>query len=115
MASALASLHALRIGAGQALPSCRTSVLFHHLSFSMLGRTCRRPPEPLQATAAGPPEPPPFRNDDSLSGFEAAFSKIQDRVRIFLAVLFWMSLFFWSSAWDGRDGIRKNKGPKFPK
>ncbi|XP_039124248.1 uncharacterized protein LOC120260757 [Dioscorea cayenensis subsp. rotundata] len=115
MVSALASLHALPFGSWQALPSWRINMPFHHPSFSMLTRTCRRPPEPLRATAAGPPKPPSFRNDDSLSGFEAAFSKIQDRVRIFLAVLFWMSLFFWSSTWDGRDGIRKNKGPKFPK
>ncbi|KAF2299675.1 hypothetical protein GH714_002333 [Hevea brasiliensis] len=39
-------------------------------------------------------------------------SRLQDRVQIFLAVLFWMSLFFWASAWDGRNnGGRSNKDP----
>lgn len=40
-----------------------------------------------------------------------SLSKIQDRVQIFFAVLFWMSLFFWASAWDGRN--RPNKGSRF--
>uniref|UniRef100_A0A7N2LMR0 Uncharacterized protein n=1 Tax=Quercus lobata TaxID=97700 RepID=A0A7N2LMR0_QUELO len=45
------------------------------------------------------------------TGLAASLSKFQDRVQIFLAVLFWMSLFFWASAWDGRD--RPNKGSRF--
>jgi hypothetical protein len=49
------------------------------------------------------------------TGFQEELSKIQDRVRIFLAVLFWMSLFFWSSAWDGTDDSRNKKGPRFGK
>ncbi|KAG5016332.1 hypothetical protein AAZX31_08G209400 [Glycine max] len=40
-----------------------------------------------------------------------SLSKIQDRIQIFFAVLFWMSLFFWASAWDGRN--RPDKGSRF--
>uniref|UniRef100_A0A2P2PNA9 Uncharacterized protein n=1 Tax=Rhizophora mucronata TaxID=61149 RepID=A0A2P2PNA9_RHIMU len=45
----------------------------------------------------------------------ASISRFQDRVQIFMAVLFWMSLFFWSSAWDGRNRGhgRPNKGSRF--
>jgi len=48
-----------------------------------------------------------------LSGADVAtsLSKIQDRIQIFFAVLFWMSLFFWASAWDGRN--RPDKGSRF--
>jgi len=48
-----------------------------------------------------------------VAGVAASLSKFQDRVQIFFAVLFWMTLFFWASAWDGRN--RPNNGSKFRK
>ncbi|KAI4355745.1 hypothetical protein L6164_004490 [Bauhinia variegata] len=73
---------------------------------------------PRRCRAASPGPPPPPRTDppagqDSrqLKGLIASLSKFQDRLQIFFAVLFWMSLFFWASAWDGRN--RPNKGSRF--
>ncbi|XP_077229348.1 uncharacterized protein LOC143862223 [Tasmannia lanceolata] len=66
---------------------------------------------------AGPPSPKsdePFDKDPlSTIGLEANFYRIRDGAQIFFAVLFWMSLFFWASAWDGRDNGRPNKGSRF--
>ncbi|MBA0669482.1 hypothetical protein Goklo_025521, partial [Gossypium klotzschianum] len=45
--------------------------------------------------------------------FAGKLSKFQDQVRIFFAVLFWVSLFFWSSAWDGGNSGRPDKGSRF--
>ncbi|KAG8494755.1 hypothetical protein CXB51_012598 [Gossypium anomalum] len=53
---------------------------------------------------ADPPPPPEFAGK---------LSKFQDQVRIFFAVLFWVSLFFWSSAWDGGNSGRPDKGSRF--
>ncbi|KAJ8553626.1 hypothetical protein K7X08_024304 [Anisodus acutangulus] len=53
------------------------------------------------ATSAGPPSPPhtePPNNEEDTSsspGIMESFSKPQDTMQIFFAVLFWMSLFFW--------------------
>ncbi|MBA0870593.1 hypothetical protein Goshw_014564, partial [Gossypium schwendimanii] len=47
------------------------------------------------------------------TGLEGKLSRFQDRARIFFAVLFWMSLFFWSSSWDGRNTGKPNKGSRF--
>ncbi|KAB1218699.1 hypothetical protein CJ030_MR3G026579 [Morella rubra] len=72
-----------------------------------------RPCRPCQAASPGPPQdsdPPSQSEKVTLTGFAASLSKFQDRVQIFLAVLFWMSLFFWASAWDGRS--RPNKGSR---
>ncbi|KAK7255234.1 hypothetical protein RIF29_28640 [Crotalaria pallida] len=72
---------------------------------------------PIRCRAATPPppriDPPPGNDSGKLTGADlaASLSKIQDRVQIFFAVLFWMSLFFWYSAWDGRN--RPNKGSRF--
>ncbi|BFG24664.1 hypothetical protein CerSpe_109380 [Prunus speciosa] len=65
------------------------------------------------AANSGPPLPPPESDSTSLTGLVASFSKFQDKVQIFFAVLFWMSLFFWASVWDERS--RPNKGPRFRK
>ncbi|KAK4350248.1 hypothetical protein RND71_029561 [Anisodus tanguticus] len=71
------------------------------------------------ATSAGPPSPPqtePPNNEEDTSsspGIMASFSKAQDTMRIFFAVLFWMSLFFWYSVWDGKNDGRPNKGSRF--
>ncbi|KAK4735652.1 hypothetical protein R3W88_009913 [Solanum pinnatisectum] len=72
-----------------------------------------------RATSAGPPSPPqtepPNNEDDSSSspGIISSFSKAQDTLRILFAVLFWMSLFFWYSVWDGKNDGRPNKGSRF--
>ncbi|XP_047939935.1 uncharacterized protein LOC125198388 isoform X1 [Salvia hispanica] len=39
----------------------------------------------------------------------------KDTLQIFFAVLFWMSLFFWSCAWDRGNSGRSDKGPRFRK
>ncbi|KDP37087.1 hypothetical protein JCGZ_06143 [Jatropha curcas] len=61
------------------------------------------------------PDPPPEKDPVRPKGIAATFSRFQDRVQIFLAVLFWMSLFFWASASGGRNGDsgRPNKGSRF--
>ncbi|CAK9310401.1 unnamed protein product [Citrullus colocynthis] len=66
------------------------------------------------SAAVRPPpdsDPPPEEDPIRLTGFPAILSKFRDRVQIFLAVLFWMSLFFWTSALDGKN--RPNKGSRF--
>ncbi|KAJ6427452.1 hypothetical protein OIU84_022949 [Salix udensis] len=52
--------------------------------------------------------------DEFLDGIAATLSRLQDRAQIFLAVLFWMSLFFWASVWDGKNNGkgRLNKGSR---
>ncbi|XP_052176290.1 uncharacterized protein LOC127790713 [Diospyros lotus] len=106
-----------------ALPSPRAThstppPLFHNRRFfpsfasnpsACLGRSPAaspgRPPPP-------PPEsdPPTGNHPSPSAGSSATF---QDTVRIFFAVLFWMSLFFWSSIWDGRNNGRRGKGSRF--
>ncbi|XP_019247586.1 PREDICTED: uncharacterized protein LOC109227047 [Nicotiana attenuata] len=72
-----------------------------------------------RATSSGPPSPPqtdpPTNEEDTSSspGIMASFSKAQDTMQIFFAVLFWMSLFFWYSVWDGKNDGRPNKGSRF--
>ncbi|KAJ7962857.1 Usher syndrome type-1C-binding protein 1 [Quillaja saponaria] len=63
-----------------------------------------------RASSPGSP-PPPKKDPRQLIGLPEAFIKFQDRVQIFFAVLFWMSLFFWSSVWD--EWNRPNKGSRF--
>ncbi|KAJ4953016.1 hypothetical protein NE237_029848 [Protea cynaroides] len=62
-----------------------------------------------------PPESePPFDNDlMSTAGLDATFSRFQDRVQIFFAVLFWMSLFFGACAWGEKDDGTPSKGSRF--
>ncbi|WCJ40553.1 hypothetical protein M5689_021467 [Euphorbia peplus] len=82
---------------------------------SARARTCRiqaalspQPPEQ--------PDPPPPGKDPLIpQGIAATLSRFQDRVQIFFAVLFWMSLFFWASASDGKNNGsgRPNKGSRF--
>ncbi|CAG7877451.1 unnamed protein product [Brassica rapa] len=52
------------------------------------------------AVVGGPPsppspDPPPPENTTQLEGVVGAVTRVGDRVKIFLAVLIWMSLFFW--------------------
>ncbi|KAJ0238513.1 Transmembrane protein [Hirschfeldia incana] len=71
------------------------------------------------AVAGGPPspptpDPPPPENTTQLEGLVGAVTRVQDRVKIFLAVLFWMSLFFWVTVTDGRGkGGKGKKGSRF--
>ncbi|KAK3427691.1 wiskott-Aldrich syndrome protein family member 2 [Eucalyptus grandis] len=78
-----------------------------------------RPPLPCRrrrlGAARGPPPPPepgpPSENGSRrLRSVAASLSRVQDSVQIFFAVLFWMSLFFWASAWDRRN--RPSKGSR---
>ncbi|KAK3160899.1 hypothetical protein QOZ80_1BG0067320 [Eleusine coracana subsp. coracana] len=66
-----------------------------------LGRRCRPLPSVLRRAAAGPSPPSSEPPPPSPHGWQESLTKLQDKVRIFFAVLFWMSLFFWGSAWDG--------------
>ncbi|CAJ1951281.1 unnamed protein product [Sphenostylis stenocarpa] len=83
---------------------------FQPLSFP--SAVLRRLP-PCRAASPGPPLPPSDNDSRHLKAADvgASLSKIQDRIQIFFAVLFWLSLFFWASAWDGRN--RPNKGSRF--
>ncbi|KAF8090017.1 hypothetical protein N665_0490s0013 [Sinapis alba] len=57
---------------------------------------------------------PKFPTVCLLRGLLGAVTRIQDRVKIFLAVLFWMSLFFWVTVTDGRGkGGKGKKGSRF--
>ncbi|XP_058734398.1 uncharacterized protein LOC131606138 isoform X1 [Vicia villosa] len=91
-----------------------------HLPFNPLPSSSSTSLRRLRCRAALPDPPPPHSSDQppgndsiQLQNVGASFSKFQDRVQIFFAVLFWMSLFFWASAWDGRN--RPNNGSKFRK
>ncbi|XP_039034008.1 uncharacterized protein LOC120170011 isoform X1 [Hibiscus syriacus] len=46
------------------------------------------------------------------TGLVGKLYRFKDRAWIFFAVLFWLSLFFWYSAWDGRNS---DKGSRFRK
>lgn len=67
------------------------------------------------ASSRPPPSPPSSGEDQNFfSGLRDMLSRAEDGIRIFFAVLFWMSLFFWGSAWDGRADDNK-KGPRIRK
>ncbi|KAM7480349.1 hypothetical protein LguiA_028562 [Lonicera macranthoides] len=71
---------------------------------------------PCRAASPGSPSPPePGKDLISSSGLLASLSRFQETVQIFLAVLFWMSLFFWASASDGRNNGPPDKGSRFRK
>ncbi|GAB4842078.1 hypothetical protein Ancab_012038 [Ancistrocladus abbreviatus] len=102
-----------------------------HLHYSFLGlhsnprrrirRCCAGSPGPPPSPPPAPPpqsDPSPVKNPIRFTiipqtGVTSSFSRFHDSIRIFFAVLFWLSLFFWSSAWDGRNGGRRNKGTRF--
>ncbi|KAK4764801.1 hypothetical protein SAY86_025891 [Trapa natans] len=63
------------------------------------------------AASPGPGVPGPPPDEEEGKGLWSSLYKLQNTVQIFFAVLFWMSLFFWASAWDGRN--RPSKGPRF--
>ncbi|XP_039783869.1 uncharacterized protein LOC120650710 [Panicum virgatum] len=78
-----------------------------------LGPGCRPLPSIRCRAAAGPS--PPSSEPPPPSGWQERLSRLQDRVRIFFAVLFWMSLFFWGSAWDGSNNSGGKKRQRFRK
>ncbi|KVI06039.1 uncharacterized protein LOC112509444 [Cynara cardunculus var. scolymus] len=90
--------------------SRRSSLLPPRNSYFWLGRCGATSPHPPSPPESGPP---PGEEEDSDSGSVASLSRFQESVQIFFAVLFWMSLFFWSSVWDGRKKGRSDKGPRF--
>uniref|UniRef100_J3L072 Uncharacterized protein n=1 Tax=Oryza brachyantha TaxID=4533 RepID=J3L072_ORYBR len=63
--------------------------------------------------AAGPS--PPSSEPPPPHGWQERLSRLQDRIRIFFAVLFWMALFFWGSAWDGNNNSGGTKRQRFRK
>ncbi|KAG7600341.1 hypothetical protein ISN44_As06g044530 [Arabidopsis suecica] len=80
-------------------------------------------PKPIRRIAVAPlgpptpptPDPPPPKNTTELTSLVGVASMIQDRVKIFLSVLIWISLFFWASALQGRDkgNGKGKKGSRF--
>lgn len=103
------------------LASCCSRTQFTTTYIPHLHRSCLLSSSPptkwsprCRATSPGPPStPPPGENPSHSSGLISRFSRVQDTVRIFFAVLFWMSLFFWSCVWDGRNGGRPKNGSRF--
>ncbi|XP_048529723.1 uncharacterized protein LOC125508946 [Triticum urartu] len=83
------------------------------VSTSALGRGCSSWLSLRCRSAAGPlppsSEPPPPSPQD----WQERLSRLQDTLRIFFAVLFWMSLFFWGSAWGGSNNSGGKKGQRF--
>ncbi|CAA7057928.1 unnamed protein product [Microthlaspi erraticum] len=97
------------------LPAFSPSIHLHHRTSFLL-----RSPRRLRriSVAGGPPsspgpDPPPPENTTQLAGLVRSVTRIQDRVKIFLAVLFWMFLFFWVTVTDGRGKGKGKKGSRF--
>ncbi|KAJ1295102.1 hypothetical protein BS78_01G198100 [Paspalum vaginatum] len=77
---------------------------------------CRPFPRIRCRAAAGPSPPSSEPPPPSPHGWQESLSRLQDRARIFFAVLFWMSLFFWGSAWaDGSNNSGGKKRQRFRK
>ncbi|PSR96032.1 Sodium channel protein type 10 subunit alpha like [Actinidia chinensis var. chinensis] len=96
------------------------STMIFHRSSPLLSSNSKSWPCRCRAVSPGRPPPPPEsdpppngKDPNPSEGPTATFSRLQDTVQIFFAVLFWMSLFFWASAWDGRDNGRPSKGSRF--
>ncbi|XP_010500859.1 PREDICTED: uncharacterized protein LOC104778174 [Camelina sativa] len=70
---------------------------------------------PLGPPTPPSPDPPPPKNTTEPTSLVGVASMIQDRVKIFTAVLIWISLFFWASALQGRDrgNGKGKKGSRF--
>ncbi|XP_022884947.1 uncharacterized protein LOC111401444 [Olea europaea var. sylvestris] len=106
-------------GQQRAASSSSASVIYCHRSLPSSTFRAHSWSGRCRATSPGPTSPPPESGPNSRkppapsSGVAANFTRFQDTVQIFFSVLFWMSLFFWSSAWDGKNNDRPNKGPRF--
>ncbi|XP_059641433.1 uncharacterized protein LOC132283504 [Cornus florida] len=95
-----------------------SSTLHFHRSFPIFPSNLNAWSGRCRATSPGPPPPPlpdpPTGKDPTPSpGPAATLGRLQDTLQIFFAVLFWMSLFFWASAWDGKNTGKPNKGSRF--
>ncbi|RLN43142.1 uncharacterized protein C2845_PM01G39190 [Panicum miliaceum] len=101
------SLHRLRLCPA---PSAAAAAAFP----ISLGPGCRPLPS-IRCRAAAGPSPPSSSEPPPPSGWQERLSRLQDRARIFFAVLFWMSLFFWGSAWDGSNNSGGKKRQRFRK
>ncbi|PVH31697.1 hypothetical protein PAHAL_9G214700 [Panicum hallii] len=101
-----ASLHRLRLCPAPSAAAAAASPISR-------GPGCRPLPSIRCRAAAGPP--PPSSEPPTPSGWQERLSSLQDRARIFFAVLFWMSLFFWGSAWDGSNNSGGKKRQRFRK
>ncbi|GAB2222361.1 hypothetical protein Drorol1_Dr00013577 [Drosera rotundifolia] len=94
-----------------------------HLHRSFLGfssnpnfatRRCRVFPGPTESPSPPQPDPPPANeNQRSPAGIGATLSRFKESLQIFFAVFFWLSLFYWSSAWDDKNKGGGNKGNRF--
>ncbi|KAL5697980.1 hypothetical protein ACHQM5_029072 [Ranunculus cassubicifolius] len=85
-----------------------------HPSFVGIPLKQSNPTTLCHSTNPGSPDSesdPPLENTNSDVG--ATFSKAQDKMQIFLAVLFWMSLFFWNCALDGKNDDGPNMKSRF--
>ncbi|KAL1195326.1 hypothetical protein V5N11_013728 [Cardamine amara subsp. amara] len=79
--------------------------------FATPNRVRRIAVAPLGPPTPPSPDPPPPKTTTELTSIVGVASVIQDRVKIFLALLIWISLFFWASAIQGR-GRGNGKGKK---
>ncbi|KQK04420.1 hypothetical protein BRADI_2g13422v3 [Brachypodium distachyon] len=86
-------------------PPPATAVSLLPVGRSWPGLRCRGAAGPLPPSS----EPPPPSPQD----WQERLSRLQDTVRIFFAVLFWMSLFFWGSAWGGSNNSGGKKRQRF--
>ncbi|KAK1364034.1 E3 ubiquitin-protein like [Heracleum sosnowskyi] len=67
-----------------------------------------------RATTPSPPSPPdPDKIPTPPPGDPMTLSRFKDVAQVFVGVLFWMGVFFWASAWDGRDNGKSDKGSRF--
>ncbi|KAL1809717.1 hypothetical protein ACET3Z_026707 [Daucus carota] len=65
-----------------------------------------------RAATPSPPSPPdPDKLPTPPPGVPMTLSRFKDVAQVFVGVLFWMAVFFWASAWDGRD--KPDKGSRF--
>nr|GMC71251.1 E3 ubiquitin-protein like [Ipomoea batatas] len=85
-----------------------------HIHRSIPRSAANRNGWPFRCSSGIPrPQPDPPNTENPPPGVRENMSKAQDTVRIFFAVLFWMSLFFWYSVWDGKNDGRPTKGSRF--
>ncbi|XP_039034009.1 uncharacterized protein LOC120170011 isoform X2 [Hibiscus syriacus] len=89
------------------IPPLKLHPLLRSLPVRLRSISTTRAPRCISAA----PRPPPPPESDS-PGLVGKLYRFKDRAWIFFAVLFWLSLFFWYSAWDGRNS---DKGSRFRK
>ncbi|XP_021731827.1 uncharacterized protein LOC110698655 [Chenopodium quinoa] len=72
-----------------------------------------KPNRPILRSSLVPPPSPPGKDPQRFTGIAATFSRLWDKLQIFFAVFFWISLFFWASAMDRTNSGRGNKKDRF--